>query len=731
MSTKFKMDAPCPRLLDQMAQGVIHLPLDRVEGPVKVTGRATYAAERALPDQAEGVLVRATIAQGRVIGMNNDAVHALPGVLGVFADERFLRNPAQGGAGKAPVQGVTDVFYHGQPVALVVAENLEQARHAAASFRLHYDEVAAQVDPDAATTIERPDAHKLEQGDFDHAMAQAHATVDQIYTTAPHHAAAMELHASVAEWTDGCLTLHGAFQMLKYNRAELADALGIAPEQVRILSPYVGGGVGSKLGISPEAVAAAIAARALGRPVRVMMTRKQAFTMTTHRTATRQRLRLAADAQGHLSAIGHEDRVYNLPGESFSEPTAQSTHFLYSGANRRMAQQLVRVNRPCAGSVRAPGEAVGMLALEAAMDELAQTLGIDPVELRKRNIPERHPETGIPFSARRFAACMDKGARLFGWGTRNPATGKRSEGEWLIGLGMAAAARVNMVSASRARVTLRSDGIALVETDMTDIGTGTYTILGQIAAEMLGLPLAQVEVRLGDTDLPPSAGSGGSHGASSAGSSVFLACETLRARLAERLGCAPEDLTLKDGVAIGANHRVPLKEMLPDGLMSEEGHFEPGATSKQTSQASYGAFFAEVGVNRITGEARVRRMLGTFAAGRILNEKTARSQCQGGMIWGIGAALTEEMMFDPCDGHPVNNDLAEYHLPVNRDCPQIKVHLLEDRDDMACPIQSKGIGELGISGAGAAVLNAIHNATGIRIRSYPATLDKILPHLPD
>lgn len=731
MTTQFKMDAPYPRLLDQMAQGVIHLPLDRPEGPLKVTGRATYAADRMLPDQAEGVLVRATIAQGRVIGMNDEAVRALPGVLGLFTDERFLRNPAQGGAGEAPVQGVKDVFYHGQPVALVVAESLEQARHAAASLRLEYDEVAAQVDPDAATAVERPDARKLEQGDFDRAMAKAHVTIDETFTTAPHHAAAMELHASVAEWADDRLTLHGSFQMLKYNRAELADALGIAAEQVRILSPYVGGGFGSKLGISPEAVAAAIAARELGRPVRVVMARQQVFSMTTHRTATRQRLRLAADAEGQLTAIGHEDRVYNLPGESYTEPTAQSTHFLYSGANRRLAQEVVRVNRTCAGSVRAPGEAVGMLALEGGMDELAQAIGIDPVELRKRNIPERHPETGLPYSARRFADCMDEGARLFGWDARNATPGQRSEGEWLIGLGMAAAARVNMVSASKARVTLRSDGIALVETDMTDIGTGTYAILGQIAAEMLGLPLTQVEVRLGDTDFPASAGSGGSHGASSAGSSVFLACETIRTRLAERLGCAPEELTLKDGVAIGANHRIALKEMLPDGTISEEAHFKPGATSEETSQASYGAFFAEVGVNRIIGEARVRRMLGTFAAGRILNEKTARSQCQGGMIWGIGAALTEEMIFDPHDGHPVNNDLAEYHLPVNRDCPQIEVHLLDERDDMACPIQSKGIGELGISGAGAAVLNAIHNATGIRVRSYPATLDKILESLPD
>src|SRR6056297_2270984 len=578
MTTEFTMDAAHPRILDRTAQGVIHNPLDRPEGPLKVTGQATYAAERELPGQAEGVLVRATVACGRVTGMNDAAVRAMPGVLGVFSDARFLRNPAQGGAGKAPAQGAAEVFYHGQPVALIVAETLEQARHAADALALRYDAAPAEVDPDTATSVDRPGKRAFDQGDLDRAMAKAHASVDVTYTTAPHHSAAMELHASVAEWAGDALTLHGSYQMLKYNRAELADALGIPLDNVRILSPYVGGGFGSKLGISPEAVAAAIAARELGRPVRVVMTRQQVFGMTTHRTATRQRMRLAADAAGGLTAIGHEDRVYNLPGESFSEPTAQSTRFLYAGANRRLAQEVARVNRTCAGSVRAPGEAVGMLALEGAMDELAGKLGLDPVEFRKRNIPDRHPEKDIPYSARRFADCMDEGARLFGWHERSTTRGQRRDGDWLVGHGMAAAARINMVSASQARVTLRPNGTALVETDMTDIGTGTYAILGQIAAEMLGLPMAAVEVRLGDTDLPPAAGSGGSHGASSSGSSVFVACETLRARLAGRLGCAPDDLTLKDGIATGGNRRAELIALLSGEALSEEGHFQPGQT---------------------------------------------------------------------------------------------------------------------------------------------------------
>lgn len=724
--TDLTMDDPQPPILDRTEQGVIHRPLDRPEGPLKVSGRADYAAERALDGQVEGVLVRATIARGRLTGLNADAVRAMPGVLGVFSDPRFIRNPAQGGAGEAPVQGVEEVFYHGQPIALVVAETFEQARHAAGALRPAYTDTEPEVDPGTATQVDRPDKRALDQGDLDRAMGEANASVDVTYTTAPHHAAAMEPHASVAVWDGGRLTLHGSYQMLKYNKAELADALGIPDDDVRVLSPYVGGGFGSKLGISPEAVVAAIAAKELGRPVRVVMARQQVFSMVTHRTSTRQRLRLAADAEGHLTGIGHEDRVYNLPGEVFSEPTAQSTHFLYAGANRRLAQEVARVNRACTGSVRAPGEAVGMLALEGAMDELARALGMDPIELRLRNIPERHPEKDIPYSSRRFADCMTEGARAFGW-----SPGARREGEWMVGQGMAAAARVNMVAPSKARVTLKGDGTALVETDMTDIGTGTYVILGQIAAEMLGLPVAAVEVRLGDSDLPPAAGSGGSHGASSAGSSVFLACNALRARLAGKLGCPPEDLSLKDGTATCANRRTELGELLDGAEMTEDGRFEPGETSGQVSQASYGAFFAEVAVNRTSGETRVRRMHGTFAAGRILNERTARSQCQGGMIWGIGAALTEELFFDPRDGHVVNDDLAEYHLPVNADCPPIDVRFLEERDEASCPIQTKGVGELGISGAGAAVLNAIHDATGVRVRDYPATLDKVLAGLPD
>jgi xanthine dehydrogenase YagR molybdenum-binding subunit len=363
------------------------------------------------------------------------------------------------------------------------------------------------------------------------------------------------------------------------------------------------------------------------------------------------------------------------------------------------------------------------------MDELAEAAGIDPVELRLRNIPAEDPSQGIPFSSHKLAEALTVGAERFGWEKRPRSGPARREGEWRIGTGMASAARVNMLIESKARVTLSSDGTATVETDMTDIGTGTYAILGQTAAEMLGLPVENVETILGDTDLPEGSGSGGSFGAASNATAVLLACNEIRKGICARLGCSTDDLTLKDGHAIVGNRKLPLAEVLGEGSIEGEGHVEPGDAEDKVRQATYGSYFAEVAVNSVTGETRVRRMLGVFAAGRILNEKTARSQCLGGMTFGIGMALTEELIHDPRDGHIVNRDFAEYHLPVNADVPQLEVVLLDERDAWANPLQAKGIGELGICGAAAAIVNAIHDATGVRVRDLPATLDKVIAGL--
>ena len=726
MTESFKMDAPVTdRRLDDMVQGLVGAPLDRPEGPLKVTGQATYANEWQVEGMFHGVMVRAPGNSGHVVLTNRDAVAAMPGVLSVIQDDRLLRNPAQGTANEAPIQAPHHAAYFGQLIAVVVAESFEQARHAAQCLQVTLEnaEVVA-VDPDTAA-LEPQEGQSLDQGDLDAAMRDAAYAVDVTYTTPSHSSAAMEPHASIASWEGEDLTLRGSYQMLKYNRNELADSLGIHPDRVRVLSPYVGGGFGSKLGLSPEAVAAAIAAREVGRPVSVALQRQQVFEATMRRSETRQRIRLAADAEGRLTGLGHDARISNLPGETFAEPVLQASHFLYSGQNRRMSMDLARLHRLCAGSVRAPGEAVGVTVLESAMDELAYKIGMDPVELRRRNIPDKDPESGKAFSSRRFREALDSGAEAFGWADR-PGVKERREGEWLIGYGMASAARVNVLMESQARVSLTPQGKAVVQTDMTDIGTGTYAILGQIAGDMLGLPREDVEVVLGDTDLPPSSGSGGSWGASSSGTSVYLACQAIRRQLAERLQVSETDLTLKDGSATFDNRTRSLVEILQGDEIVKLGHVQPGDTSQAVRQATFGAYFAEVAVHAASGETRVRRMHGSFAAGRILNAKTARSQCLGGMIFGIGMALEEELAFDPRDGHVANHNLAEYHIPVNADVPQMTVELLEERDDWANPMQAKGIGELGICGAAAAIINAIHNATGVRVRDYPATLDKVI-----
>ena len=733
MNKTFTMDTPATaHRLDDMLQGLVGQPLSRPDGPQKVTGTAKYAHEWNLENTAYGVFVRAPFPRGTITNFKTDKVAAMAGVLRVITDARLLRNPAQGTANEAPVQGPTDVQYLGQPVALVVAETFEAARHGAQNLEMEWDEADGVFNAD---TAEAEQGEDFDQGDLDAAMLSAHASVDVTYRTPGHSSAAMEPHCSAASWEGDKLTLYGSYQMLNYNVNELADALGIDVENVHMHAPFVGGGFGSKLGIAPEAVAAALAAKELGQPVVVALTRQQVFEATMRRSETRQRLRLAADAEGKLTGLGHEALVSNLDGEAFSEPVTQSTHFLYAGENRRMGIRIARLNKTCAGSVRAPGEAVGMPTLENAMDELAEELGMDPVDLRKRNLPERHPETDLPYSSRKYAEAMDAGAKSFGWDKRNLKPGGLREGEWLIGHGMAGASRVNMIGEASTRVTLALDDAgqphATVETDMTDIGTGTYAILSQITGEMLGLPMAQVTAKLGDSRLPKGSGSGGSWGASSSGSATYLACEALREQISDQLDADGHDLSLQDGEAIAGNKKTPLADLLADGPLTATGTIQPGDTMEDVSQASYGAYFCEVAVNVVTGETRVRRMTGAFGAGRILNAKTATSQCYGGMTWGIGMALTEELAHDPRDGHIVNHDLAEYHVPVNLDVPQLEVILLDERDDHACPIQTKGIGELGFCGAAGAVLNAIYNATGVRVRDYPATLDKVLQGLPD
>lgn len=717
------------------AQGVIGTDLARVEGPLKVSGSATYSAEYPVENLAYGYLVLATVARATVVRLEDAEARKVPGVIDVFTDSRFLRHSEQSDESMEPGQANKEVLFAGQPIALVVAETYEAAREAGELVRATYAEHPSELTfADRADEAQEPPpgvtgpAH-TDKGDLERAMANADVRLDVTYTTPSQSSSAMEPHAAIAQWHGDELIIHSSQQLLHTDREQLAKQLGVDASHVRLVAPYVGGGFGSKLFIGPEAVACALAARALGRPIKTVMTRQQVFQCTVRRTNTEQRIRLAATRAGKLVGIGHDSLTTNLQGQDFFEPCGVGTRLLYAAEHRRVHHDIVRMNWLAAGSMRAPGEGAGTLAFETAMDEMAEKLGLDPVVFRTLNEPDRNPERGVPHSSRQLVRCMDVGAERFGWSKRNSKPAQVRQGEWLVGMGMAAAVRTNRMAPSQARVTLTSTGRAVVETDMTDIGTGTYTILAQITAELLGLPIDSVEVSLGDTEFPAAYGSGGSIGAGSSGSAVYVACDAIRKQICQQLDCAAWDLTLKDGRARVGTRSVSLAALAGEGIVAE-GSVKPGENEKLYSQASYGAHFVEVAVNAVTGEVRVRRMLGVFAAGRILNLKTARSQCLGGMVFGIGAALTEELVHDPRTGKPVNHDLAEYHIPVNADVPQMEVILLEERDRFANPLQSKGLGELSISGAGAAINNAIYNACGVRVRDYPVTLDKLLDRLP-
>jgi xanthine dehydrogenase YagR molybdenum-binding subunit len=442
-------------------------------------------------------------------------------------------------------------------------------------------------------------------------------------------------------------------------------------------------------------------------------------------------LRLGTDESGRILAIGHDVYSGNLRTEQQYEAAAAQTRTLYAGDNRLTRHRLVPLDAPIASAMRAPGEAVGLLALECAMDELACRLGIDPIELRLRNEPKEDPERHIPYSSRHLVECYQAGAARFGWSARNPRPGQVREGQWLIGMGMAAAIRGNSLVPSTASVHLGADGVAVVRMAMTDIGTGSYTILTQIAAEMLGLPPGRVRMLLGDTAYPAASGSGGSFGAASSGSALYVACDNLRGKLAGLAGMDATTAQFEHGQITAHGRSVSLASLAGSDGIDAQGEIRPGAMAEKYSQQSYGAQFAEVAVDADTGEARLRRMLGVFTAGRILNEKTARSQAIGGMIFGIGAALEEQMVLDPRFGaYYVNHDLAEYHVPVHADVPFVDAMFLPERDNRTNPLKTKGVGELGICGAGAAVANAVYNACGARIRDYPLTLDKVLAALP-
>ena len=541
----------------------------------------------------------------------------------------------------------------------------------------------------------------------------------------------MEPHATIAAWEGDKLTLWTSNQMIAWNKAEMAKILGMRAENVRLDSPFVGGGFGGKLFPRADALLAALGARAAKRPVKVALQRPLMFNNTTHRPATIQRIRIGATRDGKITAIGHESWSGDLLGGKADGAVAQ-TRLLYAGAHRMTATRLATLDLPEGNAMRAPGEATGMMALEIAVDEMAEKLGIDPIEFRIVNDTQVDPEKPErPFSLRQLTECLRTGAERFGWSKRNPQPGRVRDGRWLVGIGTAAAFRNNMLTKSAARVRLDNKGVVTVETDMTDIGTGSYTIIAQTAAEMMGVPLEKVQVRLGDSAFPVSAGSGGQWGGNNSTAGVYAACVKLREAVAQKLGFNSAEAEFADGEVRAGNRRVPLAQAAADGGLSAEDEIEYGDLAKKYQQSTFGAHFVEVGVDAATAEIRVRRMLAVCAAGRILNPKTARSQVIGAMTMGVGAALMEELVVDKRAGFFVNHDLAGYEVPVHADIPHQEMFFLDETDPMSSPMKAKGVAELGICGVAAAVANAVYNATGVRVRDYPITLDKLLEQMPD
>ncbi|MGA1799234.1 aldehyde oxidoreductase molybdenum-binding subunit PaoC [Sphingomonas sp. 4RDLI-65] len=710
---------------------VLGQPLDRIDGKLKTTGTAHYAYERsdAAPNAAYGWIVGAAIAKGRIESIDMADAKAAPGVLAVVTYE----NAGKLGKAKnhtARMLAGPDVQHYDQAVAVVVAETFEQARAAAKLLRVTYARASGNFDLAASqgsATKPKSGTPDTAVGDFAGAFAKAAVKVDERYTTPDQSHSMLEPHATTAAWKDGKLTLWTSNQMLNWAVGDMSETLLIPKDTIHVMSPYVGGGFGSKLWIRSDAVMAALGSRAIGgRPVKLALARPQVMNNTTHRPATIQRLRIGAQKDGKITAIAHESWSGDLAGGG-PETAPNATRLLYAGANRMTATRLAVLDLPEGNAMRAPGEAVGLLALEAAMDELAEKLKMDPVQLRIINDTQVDPEKpSRQFSQRDLVGCLKTGAERFGWDKRNPVPGQVRDGRWMIGMGMASAFRDNVTMKSGARVGIDKKGVVTVATDMTDIGTGSYTIIAQTAAEMMGVPVDKVIVLLGDSSFPESSGSGGQWGGNSSTAGVYAACMALRDAVARKLGFNSADVVFEDGKVKSGNRSVALSEAAGDAGLSAEDSIEFGDLTKTYAQATFGAHFVEVAVDSATGEIRVRRMSGAFAAGRILNPKSARSQIIGAMTMGVGAALMEDAVVDKRFGYFVNHDIAEYHVPAHADVPHQEVFFMDELDTKSSPMKAKGVGELGMCGVGAAIANAVYNACGVRIREYPLTLDKVI-----
>ncbi|GHJ38009.1 xanthine dehydrogenase family protein molybdopterin-binding subunit [Streptomyces sp. TS71-3] len=723
-------------------------PVDRVDGLLKVTGAAPYPSDFSYPDMAHAALVQSTVAAGTIASIDTGEALVAPGVLTVITHENAprLAEAPMSLLGPAPRFPLKDdrVLHHGQHVAVVVAETPEQARDATRLVRVEYDEAAPVL---GVRNLDAPvltDPYGMEsgRGDVEAALAAAEVQYDETFIMAPETNNPLGLFGTVARWEDGRLTVHDCSQWPVNARQNLAAVFEVPEESVRVLVPYLGGGFGAGLRTWGHTILAALAARMLRRPVKLVLTRPQMFTSVGHRPESVQRLRIGATADGRLVAVDHEGTATRGVEEMSPEPITLATPDAYACPNVSTHDRLVALNIPSPGAMRAPGHAEGGFALESALDELSYRVGVDPVELRLRNYAAVHPPTGLPWSSNALRDCYRVGAERFGWSARPPEPRSQRDGAWLVGQGMAGVTFTRWATLCRARMSVDRDGTALVRSASTDIGTGTYTITAQLVADLLGLDVEQVRVELGDSDLPLAPQSGGSGLALALSGAVEDAARNLlrtflttvrddtdsplAGRSLDEIAVAGGRIHLASDPSAGETYTAILARHGLDELVAD-GERDP-SPPEGLDMAPAGAFaaqFAEVRVHEELGTVRVSRMSAAVDAGRVLNEKTARSQVAGAMVMGIGMALLEETAFDSVSGRITNATLGDYLIPVHADVPDLDVTFVGGPDRFNA-VGVKGIGEVGIAGAPAAIANAVYHATGRRIRSLPITLDRLL-----
>ncbi|MDB5952440.1 MAG: acylaldehyde oxidase [Massilia sp.] len=713
--------------------------MDRTDGRLKVSGAAMYSAEHAIPHLAQAVMVQTTIASGRIETIDDAKACAMPGVLLVMT---HLNAPRIRGKSTLSLLQDDTVQYNGQPIAVVVADTLEHAQDAARHIQLRYTATPAVLSFDDAKTSPRPTSKPdFFRGDPTAGERGATTNIDTVYTTPIESHNPMEPHATIAVWDGDALTLYDSTQSVSGVRDTVAETLGIAADKVRVVCPFVGGGFGCKGETWSHVLLAAMASKLAGRPVKLALERTQLVGPIGMRPMTEQRIRLGAASDGKLGAVIHNTISSTSFVDDFPETCGDITKMLYSSASVQTTQRMATLNLGPPTYMRAPGESTGSFALESALDELAYALHLDPIELRLRNYAERDPTSDLPFSSKSLRECYRVGAERFGWPRRTAEPCSMRAGRTMVGWGMATASYPAHISPARASASIRADGTALVRSGSQDLGTGTYTVMTQIAAEALGMAVSKVTFELGDTGLPEAPASGGSQTVASVGPAVYAAAKAARDRLVGMAvsdalsplhGLAADDVIADDGWLIDhkrADRResmVAVIERHGGHNVTADGRAGPGDVKKRFAMHSFGAVFVEVHVDPDLGTIRVPRVVGAYGVGRLINKKTGHSQLMGGIVWGLGMGLMEKTEFDWRTGRPLNSNLADYHVPVNADINDIDITVVEEDDPHVNVLGAKGIGEIGIVGVAAALANAVYHATGKRIRDLPITLDKLL-----